>query len=158
MLIKSLLKSAAVSAVLAMSISTAYAHVTIQPNQSTAGASQIYKITVPTEKFVPTVRIEVEFPAALNVSSFESKADWKIEETKDASGKLLSAILTGSIPTGQSTQFNFTARNPNEEGVLSWKVIQIYEDGTKSEWTGPKGSRTPAPGFEVKKPVTSEAN
>jgi uncharacterized protein YcnI len=106
---------------------------------------------VPTEKFVPTVRIEVEFPAALAASPFEPKTGWKIEERKEASGKLVGAILTGSIPPGESSEFSFSAKNPAEEGSLSWKVIQVYEDGSKSEWTGVRGSRTPAPVVELAK-------
>ncbi len=106
---------------------------------------------VPTEKFVPTVRVEVQFPSNLRVSSVEPKASWKIEEKKDASGKLVGMILMGSIPTGESAQFNFTARNPKDEGRLSFKVIRIYEDRSKSEWTGAEGSRTPAPLIQVKK-------
>jgi hypothetical protein len=85
------------------------------------------------------------------VTSFESKPEWKIEEKKDASGKLIGVILTGSIPTAESASFDFTARNPKEEGKLFWKVIQIYQDGSKSEWTGAEGSRTPAPAVEVKR-------
>lgn len=151
MVMNNVIKSAGFAAVLILMIPTAWAHVTVQPKQTTAGALQKYTMRVPTEKFVPTVRIEVEFPATLSVSSFESKAAWKIEEERGTSGNLLGVILTGSIPTGESSEFNFTARNPNEEGMLSWKVIQIYEDGSKSEWTGPQGSRTPAPSVEVKK-------
>ena len=145
------LRLAAIVAFLATTIGTAYGHVTIQPKQSTAGASVKYTMRVPTEKFVPTVRIEVEFPGALNVSSFESKPEWKIEEKKDASDRVSGATLTGSIAPGESPEFNFMARNPGEEGKLSFKVIQIYQDGSKSEWTGPEGSRTPAPVTEVKK-------
>jgi hypothetical protein len=52
---------------------------------------------------------------------------------------------------GESTQFSFTAKNPEVEGKLAFKAIQIYEDGTKSEWTGPEGSRTPAPIVDIKK-------
>jgi uncharacterized protein YcnI len=137
-----------------MTLGTAYAHVTIQPKQSIAGASEKYTMRVPTEKFVPTVRVEIEFPAPLAVSKVEPKAEWKIEEKRDASGKIIGAVLTGSIPTGESSEFTFEARNPNEEGKLSWKVIQIYQDGSKSEWTGVEGSRTPAPVVEVKKSVT----
>lgn len=135
--------------VVAMTISTAYGHITIQPKQSTAGATQKYALRVPTEKFVPTVRVEVEFPAALNVSSFELKPEWKIEEKKDGSGKLVGVTLSGSIPPGESSVFSFTAQNPTEEGKLFLKAIQIYEDGSKSEWTGAEGSRTPAPVVEV---------
>ena len=157
MLMKNFLRSAVLAAVLTMIAGVAYAHVTIQPKQSTAGATEKYTMRVPTEKFVPTVRVEVEFPAALNVSSFEPKPEWKIEEKKDASGKLIGVTLTGSLGPGESTQFNFTARNPGEESKLSFKAIQIYEDGTKSEWTGPEGSRTPAPIVEVRNPATNSS-
>ena len=149
---KHFLKWAAVAAALVMTIGTAYGHVTVQPRQSTTGAMEKYTLRVPTEKFSPTVRVEVEFPANLNVSSFEQKSGWKIEEKKDASGKLIGVVLTGSIPTGESAAFSFTARNPSDEGKLFFKAIQIYEDGTKSEWTGAEGSRTPAPAVELKKP------
>ena len=151
MFTKHLKKLFAMGTVLGLSICTAYGHVTVQPKESAVGATQTYTMRVPTEKFVPTVRVEVEFPSSLNVSSIEPKTGWKIEEKKDASGKLVGVVLSGSIPTGESSQFNFTARNPSEEGKLSLKVIQIYEDGSKSEWTGAEGSRTPSPVTEVRK-------
>ena len=97
--------------------------------------------------------MEVEFPVALEVSSFEQKAGWKIEEKKDASGRLVGVVLNGSIPTGESSVFNFTAKNPAQEGKLFFKAIQIYEDGTKSEWTGAEGTRTPSPAVDVKRPA-----
>jgi uncharacterized protein YcnI len=148
---KNLMRSAAVAAVLIVTISTAYGHVTVQPRQSATGVTEKYTLRVPTEKFVPTVRVEVEFPANLDVSSFEPKSGWKIEEKKDASGRLVGVVLTGSIPTGESAAFSFTARNPSDEGKLFFKAIQIYEDGSKSEWTGAEGSRTPAPVVELRK-------
>jgi uncharacterized protein YcnI len=61
MLMKNIIKSAAVVAVLILMISTAWAHVTVQPKQSTRGAVQKYAMRVPTEKFVPAVRIESSF-------------------------------------------------------------------------------------------------
>jgi uncharacterized protein YcnI len=146
-----LLNAAAVALVLAISATMAFAHVTIQPKRSVPGKTEKYTMKVPTEKFVPTVRIEVEFPSALTASPFEPKPGWKIEEKKDASGKLVGAVLTGSIPPGESLEFYFEGRNPAEEGSLSWKVIQIYEDGSKSEWTGAAGTRTPAPVVELAK-------
>jgi uncharacterized protein YcnI len=142
--------SAVLTAILFLAVPT-YGHVTIQPKQSTPDASETYTMRVPTEKFVPTVRVEVEFPVSLNASSFDAKPGWKIEEKKDSSGRLVSAVLTGVVPVGESTVFTFTARNPAQEGKLSWKVVQVYEDGSKAEWTGPEGSRTPAPVVEVRK-------
>ena len=49
----------------------AWAHVGISPRESTAGATQKYTMRVPTEKNIPTVRIEAEFPAAVEVTSVE---------------------------------------------------------------------------------------
>ncbi len=151
MLTNFLKKIAGVTAVLLIGAGIAFGHVTIQPKQSTAGKSEKYTMKVPTEKFVPTVRVEIQFPDALIVSSFEPKPGWMIEEKKDRAGRLVGAVLIGSIPTGESSEFYFTGWNPSEVGTLSWKVIQIYQDGSKSEWTGAPGSRTPAPIVELTK-------
>ena len=142
---RNLIKFGALIAALTMTAGSLFAHVTVQPKQSKTGASEKYTIRVPTEKFIPTVRIEVEFPANLAVSSFEPKPNWKIEEKKDSSGRVAGVTLSGSIPPGESLGFTFTARNPGDAGKLIFKAIQTYEDGTKVEWTGPEGSRTPAP-------------
>ena len=124
---------------------TAFAHVTVQPRQSAAGTSEKYTMRVPTERATPTVRVEIEFPAEVTVLRFEPKPGWTIEEKKDAAGKIVAAILSGgSIGPRESSQFVFEARNPSQAAKLSWKVVQIYEDGTRSEWTGPEGSRSPA--------------
>jgi uncharacterized protein YcnI len=144
------MRLAAIATLLVITVTAAYGHVTVQPKQGGAGATETYSIRVPTEKFVPTVRVEVEFPANLDVLSFEPKPSWKIEEKKNASGRLIGVTLAGSIPTGESVIFNFRARNPVEAGKLVFKAIQIYEDGTKSEWTGAEGSRTPAPVVDIK--------
>lgn len=142
---RKLIKWAGGTTVLVLTMSTAYAHVTIQPKQSTAGANETYTMRVPTEKFVPTVRIEVEFPPNLTVASIEPKPGWTIEQRRDPDGRVVGAVFTGSIPPGESAQFNFMAKNPKDAGKVSFKAIQIYEDGTRSEWTGAEGTRTPAP-------------
>ena len=129
----------------------AEAHVAVLPKESAAGATEKYTMRVPDEKNIPTVRMEAEFPAAAEVISLDAKEGWKIEPKKDSSGKIVGAIWSGgSIAPREIAEFSFQARNPNEETKLVWKVIQVYEDGTKSEWTGPAGSRNPAPVTQVK--------
>lgn len=130
----------------------ASAHVTVRPRESAAGAAQKYMVRVPNEKTVPTVRIEAEFPANVEISSLEEKPGWKIEAKKNAAGKITGAIWSGSsIAPREAVEFGVLARNPDEETKLVWKVVQIYDDGTRSEWTGEQGSRTPAPVTLVKK-------
>ena len=142
-----------IAATAVLTVNAAYGHVTVRPMESAAGASEKYTMRVPTERNVPTVRIEIQFPDAVTVSSIEPKAGWKIEERKNASGKIVSAILTGSIPPRETAEFSFVARNPDEETAVSWKVIQIYEDGSKSEWVD-AGGRSPASVTFIRKAAT----
>ena len=128
-----------------------FGHVRIAPRESTAGATQKYTMTVPTERQSPTIRIEATFPASVTIVSFGAVAGWKVEEKKDANGKITGAIWSGgSIPFAESVDFSFDGKNPAMAGRLEWKVIQIYQDGTRSEWTGPENSRTPGPVTTVK--------
>jgi len=131
--------------------SAAQAHVTVQPRESAAGATQKYTMRVPNEKSVANVRIEAEFPAAAEIISVDEKAGWTIEVKKDSSGKITGAVWSGgNLAARDIVEFGITARNPNEETRLVWSVVQIYEDGSRSEWTGPAGSRGPAPVTQIK--------
>ena len=85
------------------------------------------------------------------VTSVEEKAGWKIELKKDASGKIVGATWSGSTIAPRAVgEFGFVARNPAQETTLVWKVVQIYEDESKSEWTGARGTRSPAPVTTIK--------
>lgn len=132
-------------------ISAAQAHVTVQPRESTMGATQKYTMRVPNEKSVPNVRVEAEFPAGAEIISVDEKAGWTIGLKKDSTGKITGAVWSGaSLAPRDIAEFGISARNPNEETKLVWKVVQIYEDGSRSEWTGPQGSRGPAPVTQIK--------
>lgn len=131
--------------------SSALAHVRISPRESSAGASQKYTMTVPTERQSPTIRVEATFPDSVTVVSLGAAPGWKVEGRKGADGRINGAVWSGgSIPFAESVEFSFEAENPAAAGRLEWKVIQIYQDGTRSEWTGPENSRTPAPVTTVK--------
>jgi uncharacterized protein YcnI len=132
-------------------VPAAFGHVRISPRESSAGATQKYTMTVPTERQSPTIRIEATFPASVMVVSFGAMPGWKIEEKKDGDGKIVGAVWSGgAIPFAESVDFTFEAKNPAAAGRLEWKVIQIYQDGARSEWTGPENSRTPGPVTTVK--------
>ena len=131
---------------------SAFGHVRVAPRESAAGATEHYTMSVPTERQSPTVRIEIQFPAAIRVASLAPAPGWKAEEKKDAGGKIIGAVwIGGSIAFADRMDFHFDATNPASEMKLEWKVIQIYEDGTRSEWTGPESSRTPASVTTIKK-------
>ncbi len=132
--------------------SSAFGHVRISPTEAATGATERYSMRVPTERQSPTVRLEIEFPVAVSVISLEASPGWRIDQKKDTQGRITGAVWSGgSIPFAEYRDFYFEARNPAMEMKLEWKVIQIYEDGTRSEWTGPESSRAPGPVTMVKK-------
>lgn len=145
------LRTKGVVPMLALFSVAALAHVTVQPRESTAGETQKYTMRVPNEKNIPNVRIEAEFPDNVEILSLEEKAGWKIEVKKDSAGKITGAVWGGSsLAPRDIGEFGINARNPKEDTKLVWKVVQIYEDGSRSEWTGPQGSRGPAPVTQIK--------
>ena len=130
---------------------SALGHVRMSPRESAAGATQKYTMSVPTERQSPTVRIEIAFPSQVTITSLAVTQGWKAEERKDGEGRIIGAVWSGgSIPFAESAEFSFEAKNPTGPGLLEWKVIQIYQDGSRSEWTGPETSRTPGPVTTVK--------
>ena len=133
------------AALLLAASTSAPAHVTVWPKESVAGAREMYEIRVPNEKKIDTIVVEVRFPAGLRVTSIEQKPDWRAELLRDSSGQLVGARWTGRLTPEQFTQFGILAANPANGSELVWTAVQTYADGTRSEWSGAAGSKTPAP-------------
>jgi uncharacterized protein YcnI len=122
----------------------AYAHVSITPNQSMAGATEKYVVRVPTEGKVATVSAEVDVPDGVAVEVVAIPAGWKYE-MKRQGDKVLMITFTMSIPPGEFAEFAFVARNPRDKTELVWGLRQKFADGTVTDFTkGPNGIRPTA--------------
>jgi hypothetical protein len=64
---------------------------------------------------------------------------------RDASGTLVGVRWRGTLPAQQFAEFGLLAVNPPVAGDLSWSATQSFADGSKVEWSGVAGSKTPAP-------------
>jgi len=126
----------------------ASAHVSVFPKEAVQGSYEKFAVRVPTEKDIPTVKVEVKFPLdAVSVSRFEPKADWKYEITKDASGKITGVIWTATGEGLSSTEFGefyMTGKVADNASAITWKAYQTYKDGSIVEWVGAEGSDKPA--------------
>ena len=123
----------------------ALAHVEVVPATSPPGVMERYGIRIPTEKPVPTVRVEVEFPNGLRVADIEASPGWQVTVQTESSGRPIGAVWEGgSIPAGQFAEFGLRAENPEGEAQLRWSVIQTYADGTEVQWIGPQNAEFPA--------------
>ncbi len=126
------------------------AHTRILQTESIAGARERYTMRVPNEKQVDSTRIEGEFPAGLKVYAFEPRPGWTVELKKDKDGNIVGAVWTGAMKPYEFMEFGMLAINPTSAGTMTWKFVQYYADGNKEEFTGPPGSRLPAPLTQIK--------
>ena len=128
-------------------------HATVWPRESIADTFEKYTIRIPNEKESATVRVEAEFPANVAVNYFEARLGWTIEHHRNADGRIIGATWNGgSIGPNEFAEFAVIGRNPEAVATLVWKVVQVYADGSRSEWVGEPRSQYPAPITTVKLP------
>lgn len=121
------------------------AHAVVYPSTAPTGAYQKYVLRVPNERTLATTRVEIIFPEAVRVISFDQVPGWALETVAAEDGvRFLRAVWTGSLPPGRFVEFGFIGVNPAEETVVTWDVIQTYGEDEAVAWTGPADSSTPA--------------
>ena len=122
----------------------AHAHVVVRPAESRTGQVQKYTMRVPNEKQVVTTSVELAFANEIAIGSVDELAGWKLTLKKDPQGRIEGATWTGSLAPREVAEFTFSGQNSATPGVIEWKAVQTYQDGSKSEWTGAEGTRTAA--------------
>lgn len=123
---------------------SAYAHITIAPLTSRAGATEKYTLRVPTEGKVATVAAELEIPEGMIVEAVAIPAGWKYE-VKRKDDRIVAITWMMNIPPAEFAEFAFVARNPRDQKEIVWTLRQRFADGTVSDWTkGPNGIRPTA--------------
>ena len=127
----------------------AFAHSVVYPKKSTAGAYERYVLRVPNEKNVATTRVEIRFPEGLRITDFQEVPGWTLQVLTDSAKRIVGAVWTGNLPPQRFVEFAFMAANPKTATSLVWPVYQTYEGMPRVEWTGPKGSKTPASVTEI---------
>ncbi|KEQ22660.1 YcnI family copper-binding membrane protein [Paenibacillus tyrfis] len=126
----------------------ASAHVTVLPKETTQGSYEKFAVRVPTEKDIPTVKVEVKFPLdSVSISRFEPKPGWKYELTKDANNKITGVIWTATgegLGATEFGEFYMQGKVADTATAITWKAYQTYKDGSVVEWVGADGSDKPA--------------
>lgn len=131
----------------------AFAHVTVQPEESSTGAYEKYTVRVPVEKDIPTTEVELKVPKNVEVISIMPVPSWDYKLKKDNDDRITFVTwkAKGSgIHAGEFTEFSFVGVNPEEEGEVAWKAHQTYEDGSVVKWVGKPDSKEPASITQIK--------
>jgi uncharacterized protein YcnI len=119
---------------LVISVTSAFAHVVVNPNQVGIGKLQTFTIGVPNEKDTPTVTVRLVLPDGLEEVTPTVKPGWTIALKKDGEAVQEISWTGGSIPSGQRDEFSFSAKVPDKETTLNWKAYQTYQDGSVVSW------------------------
>jgi uncharacterized protein YcnI len=130
----------------------ASAHVAVNPQEVIQGTFQEFSVRVPNEKSIPTVKVELDIPADVDISQLNPAPGWKYDLTKDTSGKItkISWTSTGNgLAESEYEKFNFAGLISKTTTVIGWKAHQTYKDGSIVDWVGDEKSNTPAPVTKV---------
>src|SRR4028118_2087082 len=126
-----------------------WAHVTVSPEEVSAGDYETLTVSVPTEKEVPTTKIRVEVPEGFLLSGVQPLPGWEHAFEEDGGVVTAGRFSGGELRPREFQQFLVQAQAPEEAGEYPWKAIQTYEDGSVGEWTGPPDAEEPASVVEV---------
>ena len=126
---------AALTVVLAIPL-TASAHVIVTPSQVGVASSQVFSISIPSEKDEPvkTTALRLVLPSGLQDVMPTVEPGWTITTKKDGDTVTEIDWTEGSIPSGQRADFTFSAQVPATTGDLAWKAYQVFSDGSTTAW------------------------
>ena len=113
---------------------SAYAHVTVKPAEVLPGEYQTFTTSVPNEKEVPVTAIKLVIPTDVKSVTPTVKQGWEITTKK--SGEDITEInwTAGTIASGLRDEFTFSAKVSADEGEITWKAYQTYQDGSVVAW------------------------
>jgi uncharacterized protein YcnI len=138
---------------------SASAHAHVSPLVSVAKQTQLYTLSVPTEKEgATTTKIVLTVPKGFSIDSFVPSPGWKrvVQSTGSGENTVFQKVTWtgGKVPTEEDSNFAFLAE-PAKSGTYSFEVEQTYSDGEIVNWSGPESSDTPSATIEAKNSLGS---
>lgn len=138
----------------ALLLPVAAAHATVRTEtgltESKAGASETYRLNVPTEKEISTTEVRLVVPAGLTITRFQTLPGFNRTVSKNGAGLVTEVVWKGRIAPMEFARFLFNARNPQGASTLAWKVYQTYSDGSVVAWDDSDPDRAPASKTAIK--------
>jgi uncharacterized protein YcnI len=148
-------------------------HVTVNPNQATAGSFSRFAVRVPTERDADTTKVSMQLPEGLFFVSFQPKEGWTREvkmATVDPPVEIFGTEYTervaevtwsgGKIGPGEFDEFGMSARMPDAEAgtELVFPAVQTYSSGEVVRWIGEPDAETPAPRVTIEAAAEEETS
>ena len=137
------------SAAVVASALPASAHVELQPSSAAVGTTTKFNLFVEDEKSdAGTTKIELFFPTGveLTVAAAGVPAGWKVTAQGGAIGSTATGLTwAGPALDGNANLAVTLGPLPAASSVLSFKVVQTYDNGDTDRWIGSAGDSNPGP-------------
>jgi uncharacterized protein YcnI len=133
-----------VGLVLVVGSGSAGAHVQVRPTTAAPNDAVLFEVLVPNERENRTVEVELAVPSGVLPFSYEDTPGWRRTLNLNPNQSVRSIVWRGSMPSDGFARFGFLASTPPQEGEISWKAIQTYDDGRKVRWIQPPDGEEPA--------------
>lgn len=131
----------ATAATLLFTTASAYAHVTVTPQQSQVGATQVYKVRIHAEGKTATTGVDLVIPEGITIVEVAKPATGTFEAVKV--GTRITAIKWKvDVAIGKFVELAFTAKNPATGTEVNWAPTQRLADGSTEDWAGKTGTQT----------------
>ena len=100
------------------------------------GEIQTYTMLVRNERNVSTTDVQIIIPGGVEWTDAESPEGWKLTVIRNPSPSVTAVLIWNgsSIPPKQNEGFVFTLRNPPNQFVYYFVVVQIYQGGDTDVW------------------------
>ena len=119
----------------------ASAHVTVTPQQSQVGATQVYKVRIHAEGKTATTGVDLAIPAGITVLEVAKPASGTFETVK-AGSRITVIKWKVDVALGKFVELAFTAKNPAAGTEVNWAPTQHLADGSAEDWAGKTGTQT----------------
>ena len=121
---------------LVASVSTAWAHIDIEPKETIPSRWETFILNVPTETESPTVEVHLVIPEGFEVEAIGHRTDWKTTVRRDGRGFVRDIVWSGGqIPPLTFEEFKLLAKAAKASGPYEWQARQRYADDQESRWT-----------------------
>lgn len=140
-----------VVALLCGGAATASAHIQVTPTLAAPNDAVKFTVLVPGESSsASTVKVALKVPRGALPYSYGEAPGWsrKLVLAKDQSVSQI--VWTGRLAPDGFAEFSLLASTPPQPGVLVWKALQYYSDGSVVRWIGSPSSEEPAPRTDVR--------
>jgi uncharacterized protein YcnI len=140
---------AAVGVAIAVAAPAANAHVQVTPAAAAPGDPVLWEVLVPGEKEARTTEVALQIPRGVLPFSWEDAPGWERELEMADDGSVEVVRWRGRLAPDGFVRFAFLASAPEQEGEISWKAVQRYDDGSESAWIEPPDGEFPAAVTEI---------